>query len=206
VSSSPKSQIAADVTLALFEVLRHRDRPDEVLKDEDIFHTLPRRLGLSGAVERQLEIQRENTTRGHKLSASELAEFLSLVLRRPDSENVFLDTGARLIARSGGLARWGPRRLRFLVARRRVRRRLDKLFGQRVGGFVSGRFVVETSASPFVQADPSGVACNFVTGLCQQALRDVVGEEIAVKEEACETKGDPSCRWVLANDQNVKNT
>lgn len=181
----------------MFEALQHKDRPDEVLEDEDVSRTMPRRLGLSEVIDRQVRFQRENVRQGHKFTVDELAEFMRLTLRRPDAREIFLDTGARLSAKGAGLARLLPRRLRFAVAKRRIRKRLDQLFARRLGGFLSGPFAFETSASPFVQVDSTGEACHLLTGLCQQALRDVVDRELTVTMVACETKGDPSCRWAL---------
>lgn len=198
--SSQKAQIAADVALAMFEALQHKDRPDEVLEDEDVSRTMPRRLGLSDVIDRQVRFQRENVRQGNKFTVDELAEFMRLTLRRPDSREIFFDTGARLSAKGAGLTRLLPRRLRFVAAKRRIRKCLGQLFARRLGGFLSGPFAFETSASPFVQVDETGEACHLLSGLCQQALRDVVDGGLTVAKVACETKGDPSCRWVLTDD------
>lgn len=195
--SIAKAQIAADVALAIFEALQHRDRPDEVLKDEDVHRTMPRRLGLSNVIGQQVRLQREHVKSGHKFTVDELADFMKLALRRPDSREIFFDTGARLVAKKSFARRLLPRSLRYFVAKRRILRRLDQLFARRLGGFLSGPFNFETSASPFVQIDPTGVACHLISGLCQQALRDVVDPTLVVTLVACETKGDPSCRWTL---------
>ena len=181
----------------MFETLQHKDHPDEVLKDEDVYLTMPRRLGLSGVIDRQVQLQRENVKRGNKFTVGELGEYMQLVLRRPDSRQVFFDTGTRLLAKRSFVGRLLPRRVRIFIAKRRIDRRLDQLFGRRVGGFLSGPFTFETSMSPFVQIDPTGEACHVLSGLCQQALRDLVDRELVVAKVACETKGDPSCRWTL---------
>ena len=198
LSSNAKAQIAADVALAMFEALQHKDRPDEVLEDEDVHRTMPRRLGLSGVIDRQVRLQRENVKRGNKFTVEEMSEFMKLALRRPDSREIFFDTGARLVAKRSFAARLLPRGLRFFIAKRRILRRLDELFARRLGGFLSGPFNFETSASPFVQVDPTGEACHLLSGFCQQALRDVVDHTLVVTMVACESKGDPSCRWTLA--------
>lgn len=200
MSADPNGQIAADVLVALFEAIRERDRPDEFMEEEDVHRTMPQRLGLSGIVSRQLQLQRENVRQGRRLQVEELTEFVRLVLKRPDARHVFFDMGARLASGPGWAARCLPRSLRLRMAKRRVRRRLQKLFGRRLGGFISGPFALEVSASPLVQADPSGVACAFVSGFCQQVLRDLVSSNLTVAQRSCETAGDPTCRWTLTDE------
>ena len=52
--TAPERGRAASITplfpLILLETLRDRDRPEEVLEDEDVSVSLPRRLGLSDVV------------------------------------------------------------------------------------------------------------------------------------------------------------
>ena len=44
----------ADLPLAILESVRTHDRPAEVLEDEDLTISLPRRLGLTGVIETQI--------------------------------------------------------------------------------------------------------------------------------------------------------
>ena len=193
-----RPRVRADVALALLEVIQQQDVPLEVLEDEDVSQTLPRRLGLSGVVDRQVQLHRENARKGRRITDSELAELIKLVLRRPDAVEVFFEVGVRLAGPPArGMVRSLPRGLKLFVAKRRALKRLRTLFGRRLGGFVPGQFVLEGSASPFVQADPDGKACQIVSGLCQGILRDLLSHKILVVEQACETRGDPSCRWAL---------
>ena len=191
-----KPRIAAQVAVSLLEALRSVDRPDETLENEVIARTIPRRFGLSEVVERQIELYQEYSRQGRKLSGDELAEFINLVKKRPDADRVFLEMGARLAREHlPSRKRWLPRSTRLILVKRAIERTLAKLFGQRVGGFVSGTFSLEVSASPFVQLDASGDACELVTGFCQSALRQGVDEELAVAKLSCETRGARSCRW-----------
>lgn len=192
-----KHGVAAEIVVELLETLRQVDLPAEVLTDEDISQTLPRKFGISGVIETQIKLQREKARRGERLPPAELAGLMKLVMRRPDSREIFFKAGARLARRQvSARGRLFPRRLRVRMTRKRVQRQLAKLFGRRMGGFISGPFTLELSASPFVQLDESGDACQFVSGFCQQALRDGVSVKWTVTEQRCETKGDPSCRWV----------
>jgi len=195
-----KPRVAADVALALLEVIQQQDTPTEVFEDEDVTRTMPRRLGLSEVVDRQVRIHRENARRRRRVSDGELGELMRLVMRRPDSPEVFFEVGARLAADlTGPLVRVLPCRVAILVLKGRIAKRLKRLFGRRIGGFAPGSFVLEGSASLFVQADPGGDACQLVTGFCQRALRDALGRDVLVVEQACEARGDPCCRWSLVD-------
>ena len=191
--------IHARVALALLEVVQAKDHPGEFLKGENIQQTMPRRLGLSSVVESQIQRHREFVRKRRKLWIGDLASLMELVLRRSDARELFFDMGVRL-AQSQGVkkVRLLPRGLRYAVAKRRVRRHLRALFGRPVGGFISGRFTLEASATPLVQIDPTGKACELVAGFSQQVLSDTIGDKARVTKRACETQGDPSCRWKLA--------
>lgn len=190
--------MAAQVALSLLEALQTVDRPGEMLENEVVARTIPRRLGLSEVVERQIGLYREYARRGRKLSDEELEGFTRLVKKRPDAAKVFFEMGVRLA--EGHMPRrkwWQPRMVRFVIVRRATRRTLRKLFGQPVGGFVSGTFSLEASASPLVQLDGDGDACELVTGFCQRAVRKGVGGDIKVVKQSCETRGDRVCKWSL---------
>lgn len=198
MSEVRQPRVAAEVALSLLEALRAVDRPGEMLENEVIARTIPRRLGLSEVVGRQIELYREYVRQGRKLSDEELADFTRLVNKRPDAAKVFFEMGVRLAEEHMPRRKWWlPRVLRFRMVRRATERTLRKLFGQRVGGFVSGTFSLEVSASPFVQLDSTGDACGLVTGFCQHAVRKGVGGGPTVVKHSCETRGDRSCRWSL---------
>ena len=196
-----QASIAAEVTLALLEAIKNRDRPREFLDDDDIYRTMPRRFGLSAVVERQIELYRQRARKNVRLTTSELAEFMELVIRRPDSAEIFREMGAALAGKQlPGRAWWLPRFLRLHRTKRKIRSSLRRLFGRRIGGFASGTFIFEVSASPFVQVDRSGDACEIVTGYCQQALEKCVDPGMAVTKRRCENRGDGVCRWVADFD------
>lgn len=193
-----KPRVAADVALALLEVIQQQDHPTEVFEDEDVSRTMPRRLGLSDVVDRQVRMHRENARRGRRVTDSELGELMRLVMRRPDSPEVFFEVGARLAGNlSGPVVRILPGGPATFVLKSRIAKRLKRLFGRRIWVFGSGPFVLEGSDSPLVEVDPGGDACQLVAGFCQRALQDGLGAEVLVVEQACRTRGDPSCRWCL---------
>jgi len=202
LTETQKPRVAAQVAVSLLEALRQLDHPGETLKDEVIANTIPRRFGLSRVVERQIELYQEYSRQGRKLSSDELAEFVNLVKKRPDAARVFLEMGAQLAGEHlPSRRRWLPRSTRLMLVRRAIERTLARLFGQRVGGFVSGPFSLEVSASPFVQLDASGDACELITGFCQSAVRRGVDEGLTVVKLSCETGGARSCRWSLKEQE-----
>lgn len=186
------------MALALLEAMRSTDLPTERIKDEDVRLTMPRRLGLSAVVDRQIALFRDRVRQGLRLTADEFAEFMRLVMRRPDASEVFFAMGSQLAdAKARRVTRWLPRALRIYLTKKRITSALRKLFGRRVGGFVSGSFALEMSASPFVQIDPDGEACEIITGFCQRALQESVGDGMVVAKRQCETHGDRACRWTV---------
>lgn len=198
LTENQKPRVDAQVAASLLEALRAVDRPGEMLENEIIARTIPRRLGLSEVVDRQIELYQEYARQGMKLTSEELAEFINLVRKRPDAARVFFEMGAHLANEHlPSRKRWLPRSRRLAQVKRGIERTLARLFGQRVGGFVSGPFSLEVSASPFVQLDSSGDACELITGFCQRALRLGVDEGATVVKVSCETRGARACKWSL---------
>jgi len=189
-------RVQAVVALRLLEVMRDVDLPQDLFEDEDPSRTMPRRLGLSDVVERQIRTYRADVKRGVRLSDDEIRGLFRLVLRRPDGEEVFHKAG-RLLA-TGSRAGWRrmlPRRARFALARMHTSRRLRSLFGRAIGGFGRGAFVIEGRALFFIEADPGGDACHLLSGFCQQALEQALGGAATVTHTLCQSRGDSLCRW-----------
>jgi hypothetical protein len=185
------------VALRLLEVMRDLDLPQEVLEDEDPTRTMPRRLGLSDVVDRQIRTYRDDVRRRVKHSDDEISALFRLVIRRPDSEQVFHQAG-RLLAtgsRSLGWRRMLPRRARMALARVRTGRSLRGLFGRPIGGFGRGAFVIEGRALFFIDCDPGGDACHLLSGFCQETLEQAIGSATTVQHTLCQSRGDPVCRW-----------
>jgi hypothetical protein len=189
--------VRAVVALRLLEVMRDQDLPGEILQDEDPTVTMPRRLGLSDVVERQIRMYRTDVRRRTRLTDEEVRDLFRLVIRRPDAEEIFFRVGKLLAGGEGsrGWTRVTPRRLALAVARSRIRRRLKVLFGRRMGGFVRGRFAVEGRSLLFIEADPGGDACSFLSGLCEAILERTTGRAAQVSHTLCQSRGDALCRW-----------
>ena len=200
--ASERPRIAAAVALTLLEVIRDQDRPTEILESENPSETMPRKLGLSDVVERQIRNYREEARKGARITDSEFGDLVRLVIRRPDSQEVFFQAGELLAGVNGKRAsRFMPRGINHWLARRRVGKRMKALFGRRLGGFGSGPFTLEGKSLPFIQNDPGGDACALVTGLCQAMLDRYLREKVLVVHNACESGSDRLCRWVMVEEQ-----
>lgn len=204
-----RRRISPVVGLTLLEVLRHQDLPVEVLESEDPSRTMPRRLGLSDVVERRIGVYRRDVRKGRRHTYGELHDLVRLVIRRPDSEELFFRAGRILATRARSerprrntWARLLPRAVAFALARRRVRGRLRKLFGHRVGEFGSGPFTFEARSHLFIASDPGGDACYFATGLSEAVVQSFVGDDSRVVHVQCQARKDALCRWtVLAEER-----
>jgi hypothetical protein len=190
-----RRRVSALVALTILEVIKASDRPFEVFEEEDTSITMPRRLGLSDVVERRIRNYREETKKGHKISDDEFVDLVRLVVRRPDARAVFLECGARLAGKPPRRSKFVPRKLGLAIVRRRVKKRLQALFGRRVGGFADGDFVLEGRSLLFIQSDSGGSACSLVSGLCSATLSATVDDPPTVVHVACEARGDAQCRW-----------
>jgi hypothetical protein len=176
--------------------MRGLDRPQEVLEDEDPTRTMPRRLGLSDVVDRQIRTLGDDVRRKVRLADDEVQGLIRLVVRRPDAQAVFTQAG-RLLAEGGtpGWRRALPRRARFALARLRARRRLQSLFGRPMGGFGRGPFVMEGRALFLIECDPGGAACHLLSGFCEDTIQQTLGGTARVTHTACQSRGDSLCKW-----------
>ena len=197
VGGKAAHRISAEVALTLLEVIRDQDLPTEVLESEDTSHTLPRRLGLSDVIDRQIRRYRDEVKKGQRITDDEFRDLVRLVIRRPDSEEVFFQAGSILAGddRPPGWRSGLPRSVAYTLARRRVRRRLVRLFGRRVGGFAAGPFTLEGRAHLLIAGDPGGDACQFLTGFTQAVLQRYCGRRARMVHSLCESRKDPLCRW-----------
>jgi hypothetical protein len=135
--------------------------------------------------------------KGARLADAEVRDLFRLVIRRPDSDQIFEQVGRLLAARDrrSGVGRVLPRRAKFALARSVARRRLKKLFGRAIGGFGRGPFVIEGTALLFIQSDPGGDACNLLSGFCSEVIEQILGGAVRVSHTQCQSRGDTLCRW-----------
>jgi predicted hydrocarbon binding protein len=196
----------ADLPLAILESVRQHDRPAEVLEDEDLTVSLPRRLGLTGVVDSQIHRYRLAQKRREHVSASQVADLLRLVLRRPDSEPILREAGYAIarqhirkpIYRAAALGRFLPARLANRLAKRSVRRLL-----RRIGGGVPVRVTgdplqVEMDGPVTATVDRWAVACVLYAAAIEHAVSHATGTTPNVTHPACQARGDDVCTWTIA--------
>lgn len=204
--------MAAVVGVTLLEVIRRQDLPTEVLEAEDPSVTMPRRLGLSDVIERQIRAYREDMRRGRKLTDDEFRDLVHLVIRRPDGEEVFYRAGRALAlgddeavhASSPPRQGWRkvlPKGMAFFLARRRVSARLRSLFGRKVGGFANGPLHLEARQHILYECDPGGDACAFATGLAEAVVRRYAGPGWRVVHGKCQAHKDAVCKWTVLAEE-----
>ncbi len=195
----------ARVALAFLEAMRDRDRPGEILDDENVSETLPRRLGLSSVVLTQILRYQQETRKGGRVPASEVLDLVRLVTRRPDADELFHEVGRSLTAADGapGWRRVLPSRVALALARRRIRRRLRVLFGGRLVRVVGVPFELEDADDLLLEGDPGGGACALVTGLADAVLEAYGQGAQAVVHRECRGRGGDRCLWELAGEESV---
>lgn len=195
----------ADLPLAILESVRHHDRPAEVLEDEDLTASLPRRLGLTGVVESQIHRYKVARKRRERIPFADVADLLRLVLRRPDSEAILREAGhdlarhhgRKFLYRLATLARVVPDALSARIAVRTLRRLM-----RRIGGGVPLRVTrtplrVEVDGPVTARADKYGVACILYGAAIEEAYQHATGTRPAVAHIECEAKGDERCVWAV---------
>ncbi len=188
--------------LALLEAVRTHDRPVEVLEDEDLTVSLPRRLGLSDVVLSQIRRYEAEVAAGRRVPMPELVDLLRLVLRRPDAAEILMDAG-RDVARTRfkrvpdwlvKFYRATPRRLALVGVRRATDRFLRTIAGAtRIT--LRKPLVVEFKDSPTGRLDVT--ACVLYTGAIEEIARLYLGTDQRVIHSLCNARGDAVCEWML---------
>lgn len=181
--STSSRKVSAVVGLSVLESIRAQDRPEEYLTEENPSVTLPRRFGLSEVISSQIRYYEQAVRRKGRVAEPELVDLIALVVRRPDSDQVFRWAGRTLVDRLGGARRYkrilkkGPR---GWMARRRLKRDLAKMFGGSIGGFEAGSLSFVSRDPLFLEHDPGGDTCNLVTGLLEAILSRESGEPMRI--------------------------
>jgi hypothetical protein len=195
-------RVRAQVPLALLEALRAQDHPGEVLKEEDLTVTLPRRLGLSDVIDRQIRRFREEARRGRRIPMAEVVDLIRLVLRRNDADAVFLAVGRDLgqdLRASGWWHRILPRAMGLRRARRRAVRHVNRLFGARVAeteGPDASIRLRTTEDSGLCEMGLRAV-CGILSGTLEQVAAGVRPLSVTVHHGSCRAPGTPPCSWSL---------
>lgn len=197
--------VAALLPLSLLESLRTHDRPEEVLEDENLTASLPRRLGLSDVIHTQIRRYEEARRKGRPVPARELVDLLRLVIRRPDAEEILDEAGRDMAGRymSGANGR-GARVARVMprpLARRALARRM-RLLARRIAAgaapeVVPGPVRIRLDGSITAEVDPGAVACNLYTAAFGAVADRFMRAGATVSHSRCEARGDEVCEWTV---------
>lgn len=204
-NGSAPASITPLFPLLLLETMRDMDQPEEVLEEEDVTTSLPRRLGLSDVVGVQIRRFQAEAKQNRLQTPQPVMDLMRLVIRRPDAEEIFRETGRRVArhfweqraAAVRTLVRVAPHSLARVVASRAARRMLRRIAGGRK--FSVARWPVELRIqTPLtVQADPSGAACSFYAGAFSELMQFYTGRTYRITHAECETRDAGMCRWTV---------
>lgn len=197
--------VAAVLPLAVLESVRSHDRPEEVLEDENLTASLPRRLGLSDVIHSQIRRYEEARRKGRPVPARELEDLIRLVIRRPDAEEVLEESGRGVVFRY--LEGLGDRRARLArllprpLARRALQRRAALLARRIAAGaeprVAGGPIRVTLARSITAEVDPGGVACSLYASAWRALGERYLKTELRVEHTRCEARGDEVCEWTV---------
>ena len=193
----------ADLPLAILESVRKHDRPSEVLEDEDLSASLPRRLGLTGVVESQIHRYRIARKRRERVPAEDVANLLRLVLRRPDAEAILREAGHEVARHHGreplyrlaGAARLLPEAISSRIAKRTVRRLLNRIGGGAPLKVTRNPLRVTLEDPVTARGDSVGLACVLYSAAIEEAVQHATGRRADVRHVECEARGDTHCVW-----------
>jgi predicted hydrocarbon binding protein len=196
--------VVAAFPLALLESMRAHDRPGEILEDEDLSVSMPRRLGLTGIVETQIFRYETARRTGRLVPMTEAMGLFRLVMRRADSEPILRETGQRMarwhFRRTPGL--WqgilhrAPARFALRSARRAA---VSALRSLNAGTDIAAEKPLEIRVTDCVTArlDESRPACTLFTGMIEELLLLHTGQARLLVHSRCSGTGDTVCEWNL---------
>jgi len=199
----PAALVAPLLPLVLLESVRAHDRPREVLEDEDLAASLPRRLGLTGVVETQIRRYDEAVRKGRGVPADEVRDLFRLVLRRPDAEPILRDAGARIAERA--VRRRTALTVRILgvlpgsAEAGTIRRATRSVIRQIACGAkveVEGwPLEVRLRGAMTAEIDATGSACAFYGAVVEELVGAYLRRRPAVEHVRCASRGDELCVW-----------
>jgi hypothetical protein len=200
-----QGSVVATLAVSLLEATRSHDRPEEILEDEDVTTSLPRRLGLSGVVDTQIRRYETAVSEGRRIPLAEFVSLLKLVLRRPDAEPILREAGAlvaaRAFAKSPGfyvrLIRILPRALSFVFVARSTRKLLRNITGS-THVEVRGKPLVARLHQPMTAPlDPPGVACALYGAAFGELASLYLNRKARTVHAPCVINGGSICQWTL---------
>jgi predicted hydrocarbon binding protein len=198
-----EGQVVAALAVALLEATRSHDRPGEVLEEEDLSVSLPRRLGLSGVIETQIQRYEGAVKAGRRLPLDEFISLLKLVLRRPDAEAILREAGKRVATRQFekvpkfyvGFVRATPRALGFVFVARGARKLLRNITGTNHVDVRGRPLNAQLHQPPTAMLEPAGTACALYGAAIEEIVSLYTGKKARVSHSRCVINGGSVCEW-----------
>lgn len=198
--------VVAALPLALLAATRSHDRPSEVLEDEDLSISLPRRLGLSSVIVTQIQRYETAARSGKKVSHDEFVNLLKLVLRRPDAEPILRETGALVAQRQFEkvspswlkLLRVLPRAAVYAVIRRATRRLLRNISGSDQVTVHGNPVRAQIKKPAAALIEPPGIGCALYGAAFEELASLYLNKKASVKSVRCASTSGDFCEWELA--------
>lgn len=198
-----EGQVVAALAVALLEATRSHDRPGEVLEEEDLSASLPRRLGLSGVIETQIHRYETAAKARRRLPFDEFVSLLKLVLRRPDAEAILREAGARVAKRQFdaspkfyvGMVRVLPRAIGFVIVARRARKLLRNITGTDHVDVRGRPLTAHLHQPPTAMLEPVGTSCALYGAAFEEIVTLNVGKKARVVHSRCVINGGSICEW-----------
>jgi hypothetical protein len=199
-------EIPPGLPLALLESVRAHDRPGELLEEEDLSVSLPRRLGLTGVVEKQMAQYQQAAKRGGKVSLDDVTQLVRLMLRRPDAETILRETGQR-VARLHFEKRFDPmsrvlgilpRGAALSALRRSARSMLTRYMGEQSVELGARPLTVRSGTCVPFLIDPTGLVCVMYAGAIEELAFMYTQNRPRVVHHVCRARGNDYCEWAIA--------
>lgn len=189
--------------LVLLESVRAHDRPREVLEDEDLAASLPRRLGLTGVVESQIRRYAEAERKGRSVPVEEVRDLFRLILRRPDAEPILRDAGANLAQRQYRRRTAAAVRIRRILpgfsAAATMRRAARSLIRRIACGasvdVVGWPLELRLRGAITADLDANGTACVLYAAALEELLGLYLRSRPRFEHRECASRGDGRCTW-----------
>jgi hypothetical protein len=202
-----RGTVAPVLPLALLESIRDHDRPGEVLEDEDLSASLPRRLGLTGVVEGQIHKYEQAYRRGRRVPAAEVLNLMRLLLRRPDAEEILRQAGHQIARRHFhgvpgawvGMLRLLPRRMAFISIRRSARRMLRRIVGAGEVHVVGRPLSLRAANLLGASGDEADAVAHVCTGALEELVELYLHERATLRREPGDGRPGLVWEWSLAD-------
>lgn len=202
----PAHLIVPFLPLALLEAMRAQDQPHEVLEDEDLAASLPRRFGLTSVVASQIERYREAARKRRGVPVDDVVDLIRLVLRRQDAHEILREAGHRAARQyfertpRAAAAVFGilPRATAAAAARRGARKLMQRLHGEGHLEVVRKPWRIRLFDPVTARLDAPGMPCSFYTAALEECFFLYTRNRPQFTHSHCANLGSAYCEWSLS--------